>query len=171
MVWSKPEIIKALKKLYKAGKDLSYNALARRQQSLVSAAAYHFGSYREAVGAAGIDYAEVVRRPRWTKPLIIRLIKSARRPGQAWPSDLPIIVAPRVGMTMAAQPRPLGSRITCLSTAQGAVNPCVGKKSARSASGDGANAGAPPAWICPEVAESDEAPEASAAARNHSDAR
>jgi hypothetical protein len=79
MVWSKPEIIKALKKLHKAGKDLSYNALARRQQSLVSAAAYHFGSYRVAVEAAGIDYADVVRRPRWTKPLIIRLIKAAKR--------------------------------------------------------------------------------------------
>jgi hypothetical protein len=82
MVWSKPEIIKALKTLHKAGKDLSYNALARRQQSLVSAAAYHFGSYRVAVEAAGIDYAEVVRRPRWTKPLIIRLIKGAKRRGE-----------------------------------------------------------------------------------------
>src|SRR5215207_11523031 len=82
MVWSKAEIIKAIKKLHKAGKDLSYNALARRQQSLVSAAAYHFGSYRVAVEAAGIDYAEVVRRPRWTKPLIIRLIKAAKRRGE-----------------------------------------------------------------------------------------
>src|SRR5215207_3686564 len=82
MVWSKAEIIKAIKKLHKAGKDVSYNALARRQQSIVSAAAYHFGSYRVAVEAAGIDYAEVVRRPRWTKPLIIRLIKAAKRRGE-----------------------------------------------------------------------------------------
>jgi len=81
MVWSKPEIIKAIKKAHKAGRDLSYNALAKRQQSLVSAAAYHFGSYRRAVEAAGIDYSEVVRRPRWNKPLIIRLIKAAKRRG------------------------------------------------------------------------------------------
>ncbi len=82
MVWSKPEIIKALRKLHRAGRDLSYNALAAKQQSLVSAAAYHFGSYRTAVEAAGIDYAEVVRRPRWTKPNIIKLIKAAKRKGE-----------------------------------------------------------------------------------------
>jgi hypothetical protein len=79
--WDKPEILQALKKLYKEGKDLSYTQLARRMQPLVSAAAYHFGSYRTAVEKAGIDYAEVVRRPRWTKQHIIKLIKGARREG------------------------------------------------------------------------------------------
>src|SRR5436190_16347781 len=81
MVWDKPEILRALKKLYKVGQDLSYNALARKRQPLVSAAAYHFGSYRKAVERAGIDYATVVRRPRWTKAAIIDLIKQARRRG------------------------------------------------------------------------------------------
>src|SRR5688572_20898178 len=79
MVWTKDEIIKALRKLHKSGTDLSYNALARRRQALVSAAAYHFGSYRKAVERAGIGYDSVVRRPRWSKPLIIRFIKEARR--------------------------------------------------------------------------------------------
>ena len=82
MVWDKPRIKAELKRLYKKGANLSYNALAAKQQSLVSAAAYHFGSYRSAVQAAGIDYAEVTRRPRWTKPIIIRLIKQARRAGE-----------------------------------------------------------------------------------------
>ena len=81
MVWTKEEILRALRRLHKAKADLSYNALAARQQSLVSAAAYHFGSYRKAVEAAGIDYASVTRRPRWTKPMIIGLIKSAKRKG------------------------------------------------------------------------------------------
>src|SRR5947208_8595842 len=79
MIWTKEEILYSLRKLYKDGRDLSYNALARRKQSLVSAAAYHFGSYRRAVERAGIDYATVVRRPRWTKQAIIGLIKTARR--------------------------------------------------------------------------------------------
>ena len=82
MVWDKPTILASLKKLHKQGADLSYNALAKQQQSLVSAAAYHFGSYRLAVEKAGIDYAEVVRRPRWTKAGIIRQIKEARKGGQ-----------------------------------------------------------------------------------------
>ncbi|QOV91499.1 hypothetical protein [Humisphaera borealis] len=79
MHWTKDEIVKAVKKLYAQGRDLSYNAMASRQQALVSAAAYHFGSYRTAVEKAGVDYAEVTRRPRWTRQKIIALIKAARR--------------------------------------------------------------------------------------------
>ena len=81
MVWDKSEIVKALKKLHKDGTDLSYNALAATQQSLVSAAAYHFGSYRKAIEKAGIGYDSVVRRPRWTKAAIIALVKAAKREG------------------------------------------------------------------------------------------
>jgi len=82
MVWDKPEILKALKKLHKQGEDLSYNALAEKQQSLVSASAYHFGSYRSAIEKAGIVYDSIARRPRWTKGAIISLIKAARREEQ-----------------------------------------------------------------------------------------
>ena len=32
MVWNKPEIIRTLKRLYKSGADLSYNALASKKQ-------------------------------------------------------------------------------------------------------------------------------------------
>ncbi len=82
MVWDKPRILQKLRELNRGGRDLSYNALAKTLQALVSAAAYHFGSYRKAVEKAGIDYAEVSRRPRWTKPLIIKLIKNAKRKGE-----------------------------------------------------------------------------------------
>ncbi len=78
-IWDKPLILRELKSLHRAGKDLSYNRMAKTRQSLVSAASYHFGSYRKAITRAGIDYADVTRRPRWTKPAIIRLIKQARR--------------------------------------------------------------------------------------------
>lgn len=81
MIWTRDEILKALKRLHKSNADMSYNALAGKKQSLVSAAAYHFGSYRKAVERAGIDYADVARRPRWTRPMIITLIKDARRDG------------------------------------------------------------------------------------------
>jgi len=82
MVWSKARILQELRRLNKNGKDLSYNAMAVRRQSLVSAAAYHMGSYRRAVELAGIDYAAVTRRPRWTRARIIALIKAARRRGE-----------------------------------------------------------------------------------------
>ncbi len=77
--WDKDSILKMLRQLHRTNKDLSYTHLARSMQPLVSAAAYHFGSYRNAIAEAGIDYANVTQRPRWTKPLIIRTIKDARR--------------------------------------------------------------------------------------------
>jgi len=77
--WDKERIIQTLRTLHRQGVDLSYNRLARKRQSLLSASAYYFGSYRKAVERAGIDYAEVIRKPRWTKLLIIKMIKQARR--------------------------------------------------------------------------------------------
>ena len=82
MIWTKEDILATLKRLNRQKADLSYNALAAKRQSLVSAAAYHFGSYRKAVERAGIDYASVTRRPRWTRQMIIALIKGARRRGE-----------------------------------------------------------------------------------------
>jgi hypothetical protein len=82
MVWDKVKIRQALIKLNKQGADLSYNGLAKKQQSLVSAAAYHFGSYRGAIEEAGIDYEVVTRRPRWTRAAIVKLIKESKRSGE-----------------------------------------------------------------------------------------
>jgi hypothetical protein len=82
MVWDKERILQKLKQLHKSRKDLSYNALCRTMQPLLSAAAYHFGSYRKAIEKAGIDYASIIRRPRWTKQAIIKLIKDAKRKNQ-----------------------------------------------------------------------------------------
>jgi len=82
MVWNKSRIIEALRRLHRQGKKLSYNALAHQRQPLLSAAAYHFGSYRKAIEKAGIDYSDVTRRPRWTRQRIIALIKESRRKGQ-----------------------------------------------------------------------------------------
>src|SRR2546423_574454 len=48
IAWDKERIVDTLRQLHKRGEDLSYNKLAKRHQSLVSAAAYHFGSYRKA---------------------------------------------------------------------------------------------------------------------------
>jgi hypothetical protein len=79
--WTKPLILRELKRLHKSKADLSYSALARRKQPLLSAAAYHFGSYRSAIEHAGIDYDHVLRRPRWTRQAIIKLIKQAKRRG------------------------------------------------------------------------------------------
>jgi hypothetical protein len=82
MIWTTHRILQTLRKLHRTGADLAYTQLARAHQPIVSAAAYHFGSYRAAIEAAGIDYAQHLRRPRWTKQRIIALIKQARRDGK-----------------------------------------------------------------------------------------
>jgi len=81
MKWDKPRILQRLKKLYRGGQQLSYTQLAKREQALLSAASYHFGAYRKALEKAGIEYASIVQRPRWTKQRIIGLIKQAKRKG------------------------------------------------------------------------------------------
>jgi hypothetical protein len=81
MIWDKPRILAELRRLHKDGVDLSYSHLAKSHQPLLSAAAYHFGSYRGAIEKAGIAYSEVIQRPRWTKPRIIRMLKDAKRKG------------------------------------------------------------------------------------------
>jgi hypothetical protein len=82
MAWTKETIIKELKALYRKKGEMSYNRLAKSHQSLVSAAAYHFGSYRTAVEAADIDYAAITRRPRWTRDNIVELIRAAQKKGE-----------------------------------------------------------------------------------------
>ena len=82
MVWDKPRILQSLRKLHKSGADLSYNMMAAKNQALVSAAAYHFNSYRKAVEKAGVDYATVIRRPCWDRATIIKLIKAGKRGGE-----------------------------------------------------------------------------------------
>jgi hypothetical protein len=79
--WSKQRVISEITRLHRKGQDLSYNRLAGKNQALVSAAAYHFGSFRQAVQESGIDYAGVLRRPRWSTSLIVNLIRKAKRAG------------------------------------------------------------------------------------------
>lgn len=59
--WSKENIIDAIQKRAKAGKSLKLQRMvAKRLTSrLRSAAEYHFGSYANAIRAAGLDYAKI----------------------------------------------------------------------------------------------------------------
>ena len=78
--WNRQKIAERIKSLHAKGEDLSYNRMARRQQGLLAAANYHFGSWAEAVNAAGVDYANEVRKiPKWTRERITRAIQDAYR--------------------------------------------------------------------------------------------
>jgi enamine deaminase RidA (YjgF/YER057c/UK114 family) len=80
--WSKEKIINQIKALDENGADLSYNNMSRERQGLLAAANYHFGSWGEAVTAAGINYDRDVRRiPKWTPDRIIESIQEAAEAG------------------------------------------------------------------------------------------
>lgn len=80
--WDSGLIARTIKDYHRKGKDISYNAMARTNQGLVSAANYYYGSYRKAVAAAGIDYKEIRRKPRWTRQRIAAVIDQAHRAGR-----------------------------------------------------------------------------------------
>lgn len=82
MRWTPQTILTELRLRHTKGEPLNYRSLARMNRSLVSAAAYHFGSFKKAVVSAGIDYTGVSGRPKWSKPQIIQAIKAARRAGR-----------------------------------------------------------------------------------------
>jgi len=80
--WSKPKIVSRIQALRAKGADLSYNCMARREQGLLAAANYHFGSWGKAVDAAGVDYAREVRRiPKWSRDTIVEAIRKAHEEG------------------------------------------------------------------------------------------
>lgn len=80
--WDRDRIIRKIRSLQHDGVDLSYNAMCRKNQALVSASNYHYGAYKRAVMMAGIDYARYIKKPWWTDAWIVRLIKQAKRSGE-----------------------------------------------------------------------------------------
>lgn len=54
--WTKPRIIMCIQNLEKRGVRLSHNSIHASHTALFSAAVFHFGSWSEAVEAAGISY-------------------------------------------------------------------------------------------------------------------
>lgn len=60
--WTEPIVIKTLRDLNRADVDLRYQSMKRCYMPLYEAARYYFGSYTNAVRAAGIDYDTIVRR-------------------------------------------------------------------------------------------------------------
>lgn len=79
--WDSGLVVRTIRKYHREGRDVSYNAMARTQQDLVSAANYYHGTYREAVRLAGIDYSQIRRKPCWSSERIIKVIRKAHRQG------------------------------------------------------------------------------------------
>lgn len=80
--WDSSRITRTIRAFHRQGLDISYNAMARIHQGLVSASNYYFGSYRRAVEAAGFDYSNIQRKPRWNRSRVVEVIRKAHKAGE-----------------------------------------------------------------------------------------
>ncbi len=79
--WSRERIVERIKELHAAGEPVYVSYAEHHYQGLVGAATMHFGSWGEAIRAAGFDYSRIKRQKEWSKREIVREIKRMKREG------------------------------------------------------------------------------------------
>jgi len=75
--WTKSRIIETIKEWYEMGKDLSISQINQTHSSFSTTASNMFGSWKNAIEAAGLDYDEINRysdRESWTTEKILNTI-------------------------------------------------------------------------------------------------
>src|SRR5690349_17572421 len=83
--WSRERIVARIRELHAAGHDLSWATVSRSAEPRMAASAVkpsRFGSWRAAIEAAGLSYAEVSRYRRWTPERILHELRLLARSGQ-----------------------------------------------------------------------------------------
>jgi len=73
--WSKPIILARLQALDRAGRDMRYVAMNANASPLLCAARFYFGTYRNAIQAAGLDYPPLKPLPFWTRPKVLKTLQ------------------------------------------------------------------------------------------------
>lgn len=84
--WTKDRIVNEIKNLYEAGEDLSWYVFSQGDHAALAAAAItrkHFGSWKKALAAAGLNEEEISRYRHWSRDDIIKRIKEMKRSGQS----------------------------------------------------------------------------------------
>lgn len=76
---AKADLIRRIRQLHRAGKPLNYSAVRSSQGQMLVHARQQFGTWRQAVVAAGIDYDGLSLIQRWSKPVIVRQLQDLRR--------------------------------------------------------------------------------------------
>lgn len=83
MRWTRKSIIAEIKRLHNSGEELYYSKAEDNHLNLVRAAGWHFGTWRRAVEASGIDYESLSRYQRWNKKKIVERIRELHSQGQS----------------------------------------------------------------------------------------
>lgn len=76
--WSRDRILARIRELYEKGEDLSWRHVSTTVDPQLAAAATkrkHFGSWRSAVSAAGLDYRQIRRYREWDENTITQRLR------------------------------------------------------------------------------------------------
>jgi hypothetical protein len=83
--WNRQRIITRIQELYENGVDLSWRNVCNHVDPQLAAAATkksHFGSWREALNAAGLDYETIRRYRDWDDDRVLDLVREYANKGQ-----------------------------------------------------------------------------------------
>ena len=83
-VWTNERILERIRELDNQGEDLSWNHVCRLDPSLAAAAVkqYHFGSWRAALGQAGLNYEQIRRYQEWRSKEVLRQVRDLHEQGE-----------------------------------------------------------------------------------------
>ncbi|VVM07282.1 homing endonuclease associated repeat-containing protein [Methylacidimicrobium tartarophylax] len=79
--WKEADILREIRRLHAEGEDLSSKYMDERANSLIATARRRFGSWGAAVERAGLDYAKIRKRKRWTEAEILDQIRALGEQG------------------------------------------------------------------------------------------
>lgn len=88
--WTEEMVIEKIQELHLAGEPLNASHIMKTNSRLYGASRKHLGSWKAAVGRAGIDYATINLRSNetsWTQEMIVEEIKSIYAKGEPLNSD------------------------------------------------------------------------------------
>ncbi len=81
LVWNRDTVMLEIARLHKQGVALNYGEMQRTHIRLLRAGMRYFGTWREAIEAAGINYEEVRRYQAWTDERIVEKIQEYHAKG------------------------------------------------------------------------------------------
>ncbi|MCC7084087.1 MAG: hypothetical protein IT427_03660 [Pirellulales bacterium] len=76
---TKTDILRAIGRLHRTGKKLNYSAIRTANGRLLAHAKKHFGTWKQAVTAAGLDYDKISRIHRWSNQEILSQLRDLHR--------------------------------------------------------------------------------------------
>ncbi|MBM3457464.1 MAG: hypothetical protein FJX77_02855 [Armatimonadetes bacterium] len=79
--WNKDTIAAEIVRIHQASEPLSYGEMQKKHLRLLRAAIRHFGSWRDAVEFAGLEYDQIRRYQVWTHDRIIERIQQHHTAG------------------------------------------------------------------------------------------